>query len=194
MYGNQWGTANVTTFYKSFSVPPSADIMSTFKKTARAVTHVGYSLRPPIWSEYSEPQYQIDMVNDLINNLSFPLKFIFGNDSADPQDDEVYAFEHRVISTVVLDTVLKLGYAPYIEELDDLFCTGAAAVECVLQELASAKDGVSIDFGVSNFKPRFTLLKDHINNHIKTNPELRRRWEKYKDRIRARFADIVAAY
>ncbi|KAG1759549.1 hypothetical protein EDD22DRAFT_955755 [Suillus occidentalis] len=194
VYGNQWGAENVTVFYKSFTVPPSADIMSNCKKNARAVTHVGYSLRPAIWSEYSEPQYQIDMVADLINNPSFPFKYIFGNDLANPQDDEVYAFEHRVISTIVINTILKLGYVDYIEELDDLFCTGAAAVECVLLELASAKDGVSIDFGVSNFKRRFTILKEYIENHIKTNPELLRRWEEFKNCIHARLREIVAAY
>ncbi|KAG1719319.1 hypothetical protein EDD22DRAFT_963309 [Suillus occidentalis] len=194
VYGNQWSSANLIAFYKSFTAPPSADIMSTCKKTARAVVQIGYELRPAIWSEDSKPQYQIDKVKDLIDNPSFPLKFIFGNDSADPQDDEVYPFEHRVISTVVLNTVLKLSFVPFVTELDDLFCSAAAAVECVLQELASAKKAVSIDFGVANFKPRFTLLKEYIRIHIKTNARLSTRWEAYKNRIRARLLDIVAAY
>ncbi|KAG1774946.1 hypothetical protein EV702DRAFT_1047271 [Suillus placidus] len=62
VYGNQRAEENLTEFYKSFTVLPSADIMSTYKKT----THV-------------------DMVKDLINNPLFPFKFIFGNNLGDKQ-------------------------------------------------------------------------------------------------------------
>lgn len=155
-YGSEWSAENISVFYKSFTVPPSAAIMSTCKKVARGVVQIGYTLQPSIWSEDPAPQHQIDAVNDLLDTPSLPLysspKFIFGNDSND-ETGKLYPFEHRVILTVVLNTILVLGFVPYISDLDALFCTAAAAVECTLQELASAQLGVSIDFGVSNFKP-----------------------------------------
>ncbi|KAG2113313.1 hypothetical protein BD769DRAFT_1391645 [Suillus cothurnatus] len=80
-YRSQWSAENVTEFYKSFTVPLSADIMSTCKKITRAVAPIGYGLCLPIWSEASEPLYQIDKVKDLIDNPAFPLKYIFGNNS-----------------------------------------------------------------------------------------------------------------
>ncbi|KAG1728861.1 uncharacterized protein EDB91DRAFT_1253291 [Suillus paluster] len=191
-YGSRWGAENLTVFYKSFTMPPSTDIMSTCKKSAHGMAKIGYDLHSSIWSEDHEPQYLIDMVKDLINNPLFPLKFIFGNDSGNHQVDKMHPFEHHIIRTVVINTILKLGYVPYITELDALFCTAAAAVECALQELASGQLNTSIDFGVSNFKPRYTLLSEYIHNHIKTNPESSARWEEFKNRIRARLVDITA--
>ncbi|KAG1863497.1 hypothetical protein C8R48DRAFT_773550 [Suillus tomentosus] len=192
-YRERWSAENLTAFYKSFTVSPSADIMSTCKKISRAVVEIGYVLRPSVWSEDSEPQYGIDMVKDLIDNPSFPLKFIFGNsDSGGHQVDKLYPFEHRVITTVVINAILKLGYVPHITELDSLFCTASAAVECALQERASRQLDVSIDFGVSNFKSRYTVLFEYIRDHIKPNPELSARWEEFKNRIRARLIEITA--
>ncbi|KAG1744077.1 uncharacterized protein EDB91DRAFT_1080884 [Suillus paluster] len=191
-YESRWGAENLTVFYKSFTMLPSADIMSTCKKSTRGMAEIGYDLRSSIWSEDHEPQYLIDMVKDLIDDPLFPLKFIFGNDLGNHQVDKMHPFEHRVICTVVINTILKLGYVPYITELDALFCTAAAAVECALQELASGQLNTSIDFGVSNFKPRYTLLLEYICDHIKTNPESSAHWEEFKNRIRARLVDITA--
>ncbi|KAG1729886.1 hypothetical protein EDD22DRAFT_853052 [Suillus occidentalis] len=190
-YGSQWSAENLSAFYKSFTVPPSAAIMSTCKKVARNVVQIGYSLQPSIWSEDPAPQYQIDAVKDLIDNPSFPLKFIFGNDLND-ETDKLYPFEHRVILTVVLNTILVLGFVPYISDLDALFCTAAAAVECALQELASGELGKTIDFGVSNSKPRYTLFMEYIRDHIKTDSELSTRWMEYKGRVCSRLREIAS--
>ncbi|KAG1785804.1 uncharacterized protein HD556DRAFT_1450357 [Suillus plorans] len=70
-YGSQWSAENLTAFYKSFTVPPSAVIMSTTKKHARNVVPFGYSLQPSIWLEDYAPEYQIETVKDLIGNPSF---------------------------------------------------------------------------------------------------------------------------
>ncbi|KAG2084949.1 hypothetical protein BD769DRAFT_1681891 [Suillus cothurnatus] len=191
-YGSQWSAENVTEFYKLFMVPLSADITSTCKKIARAVAPIRYSLRPPIWSEASEPLYQIDKVKDLIEDPAFPLKYIFGNNSGDCGVGKMYPFENRIISTVAVDAILKLGYMPYITELDDsVFCTAATAVECTLQEPASGQLGVSIDFGVL-FKPTYTSLMTYIQDHITTDEELSVQWTDFKNRIHARLIAIAA--
>ncbi|KAG2131453.1 hypothetical protein BD769DRAFT_1666465 [Suillus cothurnatus] len=166
--------------------------MSTCKKIARAVAPIGYGLRPPIWSEASEPLYQIDKVKDLIDNPALQLKYIFGNNSGDCGVGKMYPFENCVISTVTVDTILKVGYVPYITELDDsVFCTAATAVECTLQELANGQLGVSIDFGVL-FKPTYTSLMTYIQDHITTDEELSARWTDFKNRIHARLIAIAA--
>jgi hypothetical protein len=175
-YGSIWATENLSTFYKTFTVPPSAGIMSTCKKIARAVAQIGYDLRPSIWSDESEQEHQSDAVTALIDDPLFPLRYLFGN-SSNRQLDKLFAFENHVLLTVVLDTILKLGYAPYITELDSLFCTAAAALESALRELAS---GQVSEFGVTDFKPRYTLLKEYIRDVITPNPELSKRWEEYK--------------
>ncbi|KAG1779488.1 hypothetical protein EV702DRAFT_1195443 [Suillus placidus] len=161
-YGSQWGAENFATFYQSFEMLPSAHILSTCKKIARAVVQIGYDLRPPIWSDDSEPHHQIDT-------------FIFGNDSGNHQDDEVYPFEHCVLSMVVLNTILTLGYVPYVTELDSLFCTAAGPWSVLYRS-----------------EQQYTLLSDYIKDHIRTNPQFSTRWEEYKDRIRARLVDIAA--
>ncbi|KAG1880009.1 hypothetical protein F4604DRAFT_1679144 [Suillus subluteus] len=53
-YGSQWSAENLTAFYKSFTAPPSAVIMSTCKKISCAVAEIGYTLCSPIWSEDPE--------------------------------------------------------------------------------------------------------------------------------------------
>ncbi|KAG2107799.1 hypothetical protein BD769DRAFT_1392898 [Suillus cothurnatus] len=171
-YGSIWATENLSTFYKTFTVPPSAGIMSTCKKIARAVAQIGYDLCPSIWSDESEQEYQSDAVTALIDDPLFPLRYLFGN-SSNRQLDKLFAFENHVLLTVVLDTILKLGYAPYITELDSLFCTAAAALESALRELAS---GQVSEFGVTDFKPRYTLLKEYIRDVITPNPELSKRY------------------
>ncbi|KAG1901192.1 uncharacterized protein F5891DRAFT_979730 [Suillus fuscotomentosus] len=188
-HGDGWAKENLAAFYKTFTVTPSADITSTFKKAARAVVQFGYKLRPSIWSEESEPQYQIDMVKDLIDDPSFPLKYIFGN-SSDLQRDQSFAFEHPVIETVLLNAILKLGYVPFVTELDSLYCTATVAVECVLMELAGGRFAVTIDFGVTNFKAKHTLLQKYIRDFILPNPELSTRWQQYKLRTCDRLIDI----
>lgn len=128
-----WATRNLSTFYKTFTVLLSAEIMSMCKKVTHTIVPVGYTLHPSIWLNKSELQHQSDVVTDLIDDPSLPFKFIFGNLS-DHQFDKWFPFEHHVISTVVLEMIIKLGYVPYTTELNSLFCTAAAAVECALRE------------------------------------------------------------
>ncbi|KAG1740720.1 hypothetical protein EDD22DRAFT_851768 [Suillus occidentalis] len=193
LHGSVWATRNLSAFYKTFTVPPSAEIMSMCKKVARAIVPVGYTLRPSIWSNESELQHQSDVVTDLVDDPSLPFKFIFGN-SSDHQFDERFPFEHHVISTVVLETIVKLGYVPYTTELNSLFCTAAAAVECALRERANAESLVNIDFGITHYKPRYTLLMDYIRDVITPNSELFARWEDYKLRVLERLREIAAYY
>jgi hypothetical protein len=191
-YESQWSAENLTAFYKSFTALPSAEIMSLSKKTARAVTEIGYTLRSPILSADQEPEHMISMVKDLTDDPEHPFKYIFRSHSGD-QVGELYPFQHRVLSTVVVNTILKLGFATCITvaELDALFCTAAVAVECTLQELASGRPDVYVDFGVHNFKDRYILLSEYIRDHIKPNAELSARWEAFKARVIARLADIT---
>lgn len=195
MYGSVWAAHNLSTFYKTFSVPPSAELMSTTKRIARAVVEMGYVLRPSIWSNESEPQHQSAVVTDLVDDPSFPFKFMFGI-SSDHQFDKRLAFEHHVILTVVLDTVVKLGYVDYLDELelDSLFCTAVAAVECALREQASAQTSVNIDFGITDYKPRYTLLMEYIRDIITPNPVLLARWKEYKLRVLNRLKSISRYY
>lgn len=167
--------------------------MSMCKKVARAIVPVGYTLRPSIWSNESELQHQSDVVTDLIDDLSLPFKFIFGN-SSDHQFDERFPFEHPVILTVVLETIVKLGYVPYTEELNSLFCTAAAAVECALRERANTESLVNIDFGITHHKHRYILLMNYIRDIITPNSELLARWEDYKLRVLERLREIAAYY
>jgi hypothetical protein len=191
-YRSQWSAENVTKFYKLFTVPLSADIMLTCKQIAHAVAPIRYGLHPPIWSEASKPLYQIDKVKDLIDDPAFPLKYIFRNNSGDCGVSKMYLFENHVISTVAVDTILKLGYMSYITELDDsVFCTAVMAMECTLQELASGQLGVSTDFGVL-FKLTYTLLMTYIQDHITTDEELSAWWTDFKNRINARLISITA--
>ncbi|KAG2105441.1 uncharacterized protein F5147DRAFT_775204 [Suillus discolor] len=160
-HGNGWATENLPAFYRTFTVLPLADIISACKKAAHAIVQFGYKLHPSIWSEESEPQYQIDEIKDLIDDPSFPLKYIFRN-SSDLQRDKLFAFEHPVIETVLLNAILKLGYVPFITELDSLYCTATVAVECILMELVGGRFAVTIDFGVTTFKPKHALLQKYI--------------------------------
>ncbi|KAG1758202.1 hypothetical protein EDD22DRAFT_850212 [Suillus occidentalis] len=137
VHGSRWSAENLTAFYKSFTALPSADIMSTCKKTTRAVV-------------------EISMAQDLIGDPLHPFKYIFGNDSGDQ---------------VVLE--YRLG--------------SAVAVECALQELASGRPNMSIDFGVHNFKHRYNSLLEYIRDHIKPNAELSARWEAFKTRVAASY-------
>ncbi|KAG1820000.1 hypothetical protein DFJ58DRAFT_850160 [Suillus subalutaceus] len=118
------------------------DFMSTCKRVAHAVAPIGYGLRPSIWSEDSKQQYQIDKVKDLVDDPLFPLKFIFGNDLGVHGVGKLYAFENLVVSTVAVDVILKLGYAPYIStELDNsVFFTAAAA--CGVYSTGASKRAV----------------------------------------------------
>lgn len=118
------------------------------------------------------------MIKDLVDDPSFPLKYIFKN-SSDLQCDKLFAFEHHMIETV-LNAILKLGYVPFITELDSLYCIAAAAVECVLMELTCGQFAVTIDFGVTNFKAKHTLLQKYMQDFILPNPELLTWWQQYK--------------
>ncbi|KAG0704144.1 hypothetical protein DFH29DRAFT_997849 [Suillus ampliporus] len=185
-FGSAWTMVNEGRLYKTLSAL-SGNIASACKKIACTKVQSGYSLRPSIWSDDSETEHQKRVVKDLTAEGLFPPKFIFGKD----EHDKWYAFENEVIWDVILNTVLELGYQPYLEELDNIFCTAAVAVYCALKELSKGKFQF-VDFAVSEFKPKYTKLMDHIRDHITPNAELSKRWKEYKRRTLHRLSNICA--
>lgn len=101
------------------------------KRIARTKVQSGYHLRPSIWSDDPEPDHQETTARDLISEDLFPLKYIFGKDE---RLGMWFAFENPVILDVVLDAMVELDWLPYLEDLDNLFCTAACAVYCALLE------------------------------------------------------------
>jgi len=126
-------------------------------------------------------------VKILIAKDQFPPKYIFG------QDDQGhwYAFENECLRGIVLNTVLELGYQPYLEELDSIFCTAAVAVYCALKELSKGKFKF-VDFAVPDFKPMYEKLMEYIHNVITPNTQLSKRWKEYKRHILLRLSNICA--
>jgi hypothetical protein len=87
--------------------------------------------------------------------------------------------------------VLELGYQPYLEELDSIFCTAAVAVYCALKELSKGKFKF-VDFAVPDFKPMYEKLMEYIHNVITPNTQLSKRWKEYKRHILLRLSNICA--
>ncbi|KAG2069593.1 hypothetical protein BDR04DRAFT_1118913 [Suillus decipiens] len=101
----------------------------------------------------------------------FPLRFIFGKDK---ETSKLYPFEQEVIWDIILGVVLELKYQHYITDLNNLFCTAATAVCRVLEEFSQ---GILVDikFLAHTFKSIYNGLKDYIQDHIYTDPELSKR-------------------
>lgn len=173
--------------YKAFP-PPSGKITSTCKKFARALVQSGYTLRPSVWSDDPEPEHQENTVNDLIDESVFPPKYILGR----PEGEGLgirYPFEHEVVWNVVLNTVLELELQPFLDDLDNLFCTAAVAVHCALLE-RSAKGWQHVDFTVSDSKPMYNKLRKYIREDIIRDDVLSNRWSEYKERTATRLRTL----
>lgn len=170
--GNIWASKNTLTFYRSLNPMPSAHIMATSKKIARALVQRGYHLRPSVWLRISERQYQIQKTKNLI--ASSPPAFIFGKD----EHGRSWAFENDVVLDVVLYTMVELNYLPYVTDptLKSMFCTASTAVKCALQERLTNEE---IKFGVTEFKPVYDRFSDYFDENIVPVPELLARWKEY---------------
>lgn len=176
-----WAMLNLGTLYKALS-PPSGKITAMCKRISRAKVQSGYTLRPSIWLDDSEPEYQKNAVNDLVNESQFPPKFMLGMDEGLGME---FAFEHEVILDVVLDTVVELDWLMHLDDLDNIFCMATVAVYCALMERANGKL-IHIEFAVPDFKPMYHKLRDYIRDYIMKDDELRERWLAYKLRCVAR--------
>jgi hypothetical protein len=160
--------------------------MALCKKLARHKVERGYKLRPSAFSRSSEANLKQSKINNLIADEACPLKFIFGEDE---ETGNLYAFEHEVVWDVVLGVVLELKLQNYIVNLDNLFCTAAAAVRCALQELSSGKL-VDVEFSAQAFETIYIQLKSYIRDDILPDAERSRRWFEFKIFTMVRLTDL----
>ncbi|KAG2099675.1 hypothetical protein BD769DRAFT_1394129 [Suillus cothurnatus] len=180
---------NQVTLYKALP-PPSGKITAACKRIARAKIRRGYRLRPSIWSNDSEPDHQEKIVKDLIKEGQFPPTYIFGWDEMLKM---WFAFENEVLLDIVLDALLELGWQPYLEDLDNMFCTAALAVHCALLELSNG-GFVHTEFTASDYKPMYDKLQKYIKEHIVPDAELLKRWVEYKKRASDRLKSIYSSH
>lgn len=82
------------------------------------------------------------------------------------------AFEHDALLDVVLGVVRKLKYWHYIRDLDNFYCTAAAAIYCVLMQFSSRKLDHEIEFSTDSFKFIYDLSKQYIMNIIQKDKKL----------------------
>jgi hypothetical protein len=155
--------------------------MAISRKHALHLVPRGYDLRLPLESDESEPTHQARTVKNLIKP-SVPPKFIFKVDGSLP-------FENQVIQDVVQNTIIELGYQPYVTDLNGMYSTAAVAVYCVLVGMKRGGND-NIEFSVKEFKPMHTRLMDYIKEHITSDKELSEWWENHKLLTQRRLADI----
>jgi hypothetical protein len=117
--------------------------MTTTRKHASYLVPRGFSLRLPLSSSDSEPKHQKRAVKNLIKEPPFPPKYLY-------EKHRLNLFENEVICDVVQNTITELGYAPYVTELNGIFCAAAVAVHCIMLGL---KDGGN---DTSNFRSKFS--------------------------------------
>ncbi|KAG0695491.1 hypothetical protein DFH29DRAFT_1005431 [Suillus ampliporus] len=134
-----------------------------------------------------ESNWKEQRVKDLVDNCTSPLKFIFGKDE---ETDKRWPFEHEVIWDVVLGVISELKLQHHIKNLDNLFCTAAAAVYCALWELRSGKM-VNVVFSAFSYKDMYGQLMDYIIKYITPNTELAKRWKDFKACTVTRLEDIL---
>ncbi|KAG1733771.1 hypothetical protein EDD22DRAFT_852578, partial [Suillus occidentalis] len=157
----RWAAKNAESLYMKLSAPPKL-IMAACKEIALIVIDRAYDLRPSRWSNIVESKLKRVKIKDLIGDVTWPLKFIFKKDEI---TDQWMAFEHDAILDVVIGVVRKLNYWDYVYDLDNLYCTAAAAIYCVLTQFSSGC-----------FKFMYDLLMGHIINVIKKDESLAKRW------------------
>ncbi|KAG1836599.1 hypothetical protein C8R48DRAFT_782923 [Suillus tomentosus] len=183
-FGQRWAAKNAGQLYMSLSAPFKL-IMTACKELAFSVVDRGYDLRPSLWSNTPESLWKLQKIKSLIDDATWPLKFIFKKDE---ETGEWMAFEHDAILDVVLGVVRKLKYLRYINDLDNLYCMAAAAIYFVFTQFSSGK----VEFTAEAFKFIYDLLKGHITNVIEKDERLAKRWSGVKARTTIRLADIAA--
>lgn len=168
------------------SAPPKL-IMAACKEIALIVIDRAYDLRPSLWSNTAESKLKRVKIKDLIGDVTWPLKFIFKKDEI---TDQWMAFEHDAILDVVIGVVRKLNYWDYVYDLDNLYCTAAAAIYCVLMQFSSGWFNRAVDFTAESFKFMYDLLMGHIINVIKKDESLAKRWVDVKAYTSTRLSDL----
>ncbi|KAG1883324.1 hypothetical protein F4604DRAFT_1677664 [Suillus subluteus] len=179
----RWTSDNELALYKILSAP-STNIMTVSRKHAYYLVPPGYGLHLPLSSIESEPRHQKRMVKNLIKEPPFPPKYLYEMHGSNP-------FENQVIRDVVQNTIIELGYGPYVTQLDGMYCTATVAVHCIMLGL---KDGGNdnVEFSVKVFQPMHAKLMKYIEDHINTNKERSDWWEHYKLLTQRRLASIHA--
>ncbi|KAG1867563.1 hypothetical protein C8R48DRAFT_772051 [Suillus tomentosus] len=181
-HGKEWASQNSGTLYMILS-EPCKKIMKTCKRRAFELVLDGFQLRLSIWSTDSELEHQETVLADFLDDSVFPPDFLMGFGT----DNQRHFLENSVVLNVILDTVRELNLIQYLDDLDSLACLAAVAVRCALERV---RHGVSADveFSGAAFKDLYMKLMTYIEETIKTCPELRERWESYKNCIKNRLA------
>ncbi|KAG1807382.1 hypothetical protein EV424DRAFT_1543925 [Suillus variegatus] len=131
-----------------------------------------------------------ELISDAVNNCTM-IKPSLREGLKDEETGQWMAFEHDALLDVVLGVVRKLKYWPYIQDLDNLYCTAAAAIYCILMQFSSGKLDREIEFLAESFKFVYDLSKQYIANVIQKNEKLAKQWSDVKARTMTRLADIV---
>jgi hypothetical protein len=132
-------------------------------------------------------EHQKALIADLIDDSVFPPKFLMGSGP----DGEQHFLEHNVVLNVMMDAVRELKLVQLLDNVESLSCLSAVAVryalDRVMRGLSSDLDLTSeVEFTGAAYRDLYTALMTYIEETIKTCPELRERWELYKERIMLR--------
>ncbi|KAG1769027.1 hypothetical protein EDD22DRAFT_843815 [Suillus occidentalis] len=185
-FGEDWAGANLEVLFARLSAPFEL-IPAICKITARSKVERGYRLRPSAWSSDSESNRKKHRVEDLVDDHTSPLKFIFRKDE---ETDKMWPLEHEVVWDTVITVISELKLQlDQITNLDNLFCTAAAAVHCALCELRSGKM-VDIVFSAFTYRYLYDQLMDYIKKDITLDLELAKRWNNFKACTITRLEDI----
>lgn len=102
----------------------------------------------------------------------------------------MWPLEHEVVWDIVIAIISELKLPlDQITNLDNLFCTAAAAVHCALCELRSGKM-VDIVFSAFTYRYMYDQLMDYIKKDITLDLELAKRWNDFKACTITRLEDI----
>ncbi|KAG2748071.1 hypothetical protein P692DRAFT_20874988 [Suillus brevipes Sb2] len=158
--------------------------MKAFKKRAFELVVDGFDLCLLIWLTGSELEHQKALIADLIDDSVFPKKFLMGSGP----DGEQHFLKNNVVLNVMMDTVCELKLVQHLDDVESLSCLSAVAVcyalDRVMCGLSSDLDLTSeVEFTGAAYRDLYTALMTYIEEMIKTSPELRERWELYKEHI-----------
>ncbi|KAG2143845.1 hypothetical protein BD769DRAFT_1382915 [Suillus cothurnatus] len=171
-FGERWAAKNAKSLDMRLSAPFEFIIVAA-EELASIIIDRGYDLRPSLWSNTSESKVKLTMIKALIHDAAWPLRFIFKKDE---KTGQWMAFEHDAVLDVVLGVVRKLKYRNYVDNLDNLYCTAAAAIYCILMRYSSGKSDSTVKFTAKDFKYMYDMLKNHITDIIEKDENLAKRW------------------
>lgn len=186
--GTAWVSRNSGSLYMTLS-EPCKDLMQVCRKHASNLILDGFDLRLSIWLEDSESAHQEAIISGLLDDSVFPPKCLMELGT----DNKLHFLENKVVWNVILNTVRELNFYKQLDELDSLSCAAAVAVYGALEKIGSANapanaPGADAESLSATLKDLYTKLMYYIEVTIKNTPELRVRWERYKQCIKARLA------